>query len=107
MPEQLFREIRSIEQEAEKIISDSEKQSAVIIKKANEQAVKILSEKDLELKELRAETIKATLSEASKLKERKLEKSRTDLNELRALANKRKDKAANLILGRLPELIGE
>lgn len=107
MSEQLFREIRSIEQQAENILSDSEKQGADIVKKARAEAAKLLSKRESDLKEIRNVCIKDAVNEAAKLKEKKLEKSEKALNELRVSASKRKDEAANLILKRLSELIGE
>jgi len=107
MSEQLFKEIHSIEEEAEKLISQSEKQSADILKKANTEAFQILSDKDYELKELRDKTIRKTLEETSEAKEAKLKKTHADLKNLRHEATKNKEKAVNLVINKLSELIGE
>ena len=107
MSEQLFQEIRSIEQQAENILSDSEKQCVDIIKKARAEAAKLLSKRESDLKEIRDVCIKDAVNEAAKLKEKKLEKSEKALNDVRVSTSKRKDATANLILKRLSELIGE
>ena len=107
MTEQLFKEIRLIEQEAEKIISDSERQSAQILRGANRQALRLLSEKESELKQLREKTISTALHEASMLREKKISESKGLLEELRATATKKKEKSLKLILKRVSELIGE
>jgi len=107
MTEQLFKEIRSIEHKAGELISDSEKQSAKILKEANSKALLILSEKESELKKVREKTLKTTIDEASKLKEKKLSKSKEMLDELRVVANRKKDKSTDLILDSISKLIGE
>ena len=107
MPEQLFKEIRTIEAEAAEIISDSEKKSAEILKKANEEAFKILANKEAELKTLKTKTMDKTLKESMKLRRKKLAKHKAELDALRAAANKRKDKATNLILQSLSKIVGE
>ncbi len=107
MSKQLFEEIRSVEIDAEKILSDSEKQSAEIISNANKQSIKLLSEKETELKELRANTINAAATQAAKERGESIEQSKKCIEELRKIANKRKEKALSLVIEKLSESIGE
>ena len=106
MSEQLFREIKTIEHQAESLLADSEKQSADILKRANEESLKALAEKENELKEARERAISQAMSEASKLREKILGKNSEELNIMAALAEKRKEKAVQLVLERLSEAIG-
>ena len=107
MSEQLFKEIRSIEDKAVYILSDSETRSAEILKKANEQAFKSLAEREAAYKESGTKALDAALKDALRLKKKKLEKSKEELAEVRKMGNRRKDKAIDLILDRLTALIGE
>lgn len=107
MSEQLFQEIRSIEDQAEKIISDSEKQSAEILRKAKEQSANMLNDKDVELKDLKEKEAGAALTEALKSREIILDKERKSIESLKNHANKNKEKAADLILEKLSKLIDE
>ncbi len=107
MHNKLFEEIREVEAEARRILSDSEKQSAEILSKANNQALQALSRKEAELKELRANTINAASMQAAKERNETLEQGRKKLEELRKAANRKKEKALSLILGRLSKSIGE
>ena len=107
MSEQLFKEIRSIEDKAVYILSDAEKRSAEILKKANEQAFKLLAEKEAAYKDSGIKASDAALNDALRLKKKKLEKSKEELGEIRKIGNRRKDKAVHLILDRLTALVGE
>ena len=107
MPNELFEEIREVEAEARGILSDSEKQSAEILKEAKKQALQATSQKEAELKELRANTLNAAALQASKEGNETVEKSRKNLEALRNAANRKKEKALSLVLERLLESIGE
>ncbi len=107
MHEKLFEEIREVEAEARGILSDSEKQSAELLRKANTQAAQAISQKEAELRELKANTVSAAALQAAKERNETVEKSRKNLEGLGKAANKMKEKALSLVLERLSKSIGE
>ncbi len=107
MHSELFEEIREVEAEARRILSDSEKQSAEILKKAKTQSAQFISQKEAELRELRANTTNAAALQAAKEGNDAIEKSRDSLEALRKAASRKKEKALSIVLDRLSESIGE
>lgn len=107
MSQQLFQEIKNIESEAGKILSESEKRSTEILKKAHADAIKLSTDKELELKSVRENTLSETLRNTEKSKINKLAKNKEELDKLRSAANKHKDKVVNLVLDELSKIIGE
>ena len=107
MTEHIFKEIRSIEQEAASITSDAERQAEEILKKAREDALNLRSEKDSELIARRESELKKAAQAAARLKQKKKEKTAADIKGLKATADRKRNKAANLVLDRLSKNIGE
>lgn len=107
MQSELFKEIREVEAESKRILSESEKQSAEILKKAKMQALQALSRKEAELRELHANTINAAALQAAKEGSEAVEKSRRGIEAMGKAANRKKEKALSLVLGRLSKSIGE
>ena len=107
MQKNLYKEIASIEEEAGKILSEAEKHSNELLEDSNKEGLQKLSQKQAELKELKANTISAVLVEAERAKDAQLNKSLEKIEEMRKAAEKKKDSAKKLLLRRLSEIIGE
>ena len=107
MTEHIFKEIRSIEQEAASITSDAEKKAEEILKKANEESIKLRSEKDSELIARRESELKKASQAAARLKQKKIEKAAADIKGLKVTADRKKNEAVSLVLDRLSKRIGE
>ncbi|MBI2664707.1 hypothetical protein HYX10_05210 [Candidatus Woesearchaeota archaeon] len=107
MPTQLFQEIRRIEDEAARLISDADKQSAEIVREAHGKAIALLSEKEPQLKQMRDARIREALEETAKQRQKKLLANNKALEELESRADRNRNKAVKLVLDQLAKLIGE
>ena len=107
MTEHIFKEIRSIEQEAASITSDAEKKAEEILKKANEESIKLRSEKDSELTARRESELKKASQAAARLKQKKIEKAAADVKGLKVMADRKRNEAVSLVLDRFSKRIGE
>lgn len=107
MSEQIFKEIRSIEEEAAKITLHAERQAADVLKKARDRAVQLRSEIESEFTARRETELKKAVKEAAGLKQKRIDKAAAAIKELKAAAERKRNKAVNLVLDGLSQRIGE
>ena len=107
MSQQLFEEIKEIEAQAEQVLSESERKSAEILKKANEDALRISAEKEAELKGVREKKLKEVLEKAEQSKINEFSRNKKSLSRTRSLADKRKERAVKLVMEELSKFVGE
>ena len=107
MSEQLFKDIRSIEEEASRLVSDAERHGVELVRRAEEQALRIVSERGLWFASERARALKSAAEDADKLREKKLVLKRAEIGELGVSADKRREQALALVMDGLSKLTGE
>ncbi len=103
----LYEQIKSVEEEAQKILADAEKQHAAIIKKAHDDVARLRSEKEALFEQLRTESKSKALADAEKKRELILSKEEKNLAALQAAAEKKMEKARSFLMDSLNKSIEE
>ena len=106
MLETPFEEIKKIEAESERALSESEEKCSEILKRAEKERAKIVEDNRKSLELERKKKIQDTLKRAEKFRRESLSKNVVDMKKAKMAAEKKKKDAVDLILHRLSKSIG-
>lgn len=107
MSDQLLKGIRSIEEEASRLVADAERHGAEVVRDAEAQSLKLVAGKDLWFASERARSLKSAAEDAVKLREKRLSQKDAEVGELKVSADKRREQALALVMNGLSKLIGD
>lgn len=102
---EIFKDIKSWETEADKIQESGEKDKARIISDAKKRASKILSDNESELGIYRQEKIKECQKKGESLKMEKISEGEKEVKSLKAKAAKKIQKGVDFVLQKFDEEI--